>query len=78
MVARRVKLSRAISQGLAADDPYVRRFDIIYVPRTTIASIDLFVEQHFEKLIAAPQGFITGWETFHLDQVFHNSATVAR
>jgi polysaccharide export outer membrane protein len=78
MVARKVKVSRAISQGLAGDDPYVRRFDIVYVPRTTIASIDLFVQQHFEKLIAAPQGYITGWEAFHLDRVFQHSATVAR
>jgi polysaccharide export outer membrane protein len=78
MVARRVKVSRAISQGLAADDPYVRRFDIIYVPRTTIANIDLFVEQHFEKLVAAPSGYITGWEAFHLDRVFQHSATIAR
>jgi polysaccharide export outer membrane protein len=78
LVARRVKVSRAIGQGLAADDPYVRRFDIIYVPRTTIASIDLFVEQHFQGLINVPQGYITGWEAFHIGQVFRNSATVAR
>jgi protein involved in polysaccharide export with SLBB domain len=78
MLARKVQANHAVSQGLASQDPYIRRFDIIYVPRKAIASIDLFVEQHFEKLINVPQGYITGWEAFHMDRVFRNSATVAR
>jgi polysaccharide export outer membrane protein len=78
MLARKVQANHAVSQGLASQDPYIRRFDIIYVPRTAIASIDLFVEQHFEKIINVPQGYITGWEAFHLDRVFRNSATTVR
>jgi len=78
MVARKVQVNRALSKGLASQDPYIRRFDIIYVPRTTIASVDLFVEQTFEKLVAVPTGYITGWEAFHVDRLFPRSVTVTR
>ena len=76
LVARKVQAMRAIKQGLANQDPYVRRFDIIYVPKTTIASIDQFVEQHVQNLLAVPQGYIYGWQAFHVDRVFPKSAQV--
>lgn len=76
LVAQRVQVNRAIKQGLAGADPYVRRFDIVYVPKSTIASIDQFVEQHIEKMLSIPQGYIYGWEVFHLDQVFVKSNQV--
>jgi polysaccharide export outer membrane protein len=78
LVARKVQLNRAISQGLASQDPYVRRFDIIYVPRTTIASVDLFIENTFQKLVAIPSGYITGWEAIHVDRLFPRTVTVTR
>jgi len=76
LVARRVPVNRAIKQGLASADPYLRRFDIVYVPKTTIASIDQFVSQHIEKLLFVPQGYIYGWEAFHMERVFPKSVRV--
>ncbi|MEP7029021.1 MAG: polysaccharide biosynthesis/export family protein [Candidatus Eisenbacteria bacterium] len=73
LVAQKVQLNRALKQGLAIGDPYVRRFDIVYVPKSTIASINQFVEQHIEKMLSIPQGYIYGWEVFHLDRVFVKS-----
>ncbi|MGH7726814.1 MAG: polysaccharide biosynthesis/export family protein [Candidatus Eiseniibacteriota bacterium] len=70
LVARKVQVNRAIAQGIAGQDPYVRRFDIVYVPKTTIASINQFVDQFFAKMIPVPQAYIFGWEAFHIERVF--------
>jgi polysaccharide export outer membrane protein len=35
----------------------LRRFDIVYVPRTGVASAGLFVQQVFRDLAPAPIGF---------------------
>jgi polysaccharide export outer membrane protein len=73
LVVRKVQLNRALSQGIAAQDPYVRRFDIVYVPKTTIANIDQFVDQFFNKMIPIPQLYIWGWEAFNIERVFPQS-----
>lgn len=78
MLARRVQLNRALAQGLANQDPYVRRFDIVYVPKTAIASIDDFVDHTFGKLVQIPSGYITGWEAIHVDRLFPRTVTVTR
>jgi polysaccharide export outer membrane protein len=76
MVARRVQSNRAIKQGLASMDPYVRRFDIVYVPKSTIANLDDFVDSHITKLLAVPQGYIYGWQAFHIDRLFPKDTRV--
>lgn len=70
MVVRKVSLDRAMYAGQAGQDPYVRRFDIIYVPRTTIGNMNQFVDQFFGSISKVSQAFIFGWETFHIDRVF--------
>lgn len=70
LVVRKVQLSRAIKQGLAAQDPFVRRFDIVYVPRTTIGNINQFVTQFFGPVRTLTEAYIYGWEAFHIDRVF--------
>lgn len=70
LVVRRVQLDRAIKQGLASQDPYVRRFDIVFVPRSTIGNVNLFVNQFFGSVKTAAEAYIYGWEAFHLDRVF--------
>jgi polysaccharide export outer membrane protein len=76
MVARKVQSNRAIKQGLASQDPYVRRFDIVYVPKTTIANVNQFVDQHIGKLLVVPQGYIYGWQAFHIDRLFPKDTRV--
>jgi polysaccharide export outer membrane protein len=75
LVARKVPVNQAM-KGIASADPYLRRFDIVYVPKSTIASIDKFVSQHIEKLLFLPQGYIYGWQAFHIDRVFPKSIQV--
>jgi protein involved in polysaccharide export with SLBB domain len=67
---RKLQLNKALKQGLAAQDPYVRRFDIVYVPRTTIGSVSQFATQFFGSVKAASEAYIFGWEAFHIDRVF--------
>jgi len=66
----RVKLDRAIKRGTLEDDLPLSRFDIVYVPRSTIGNIEVFSRQIFGgpgNLLATA---ITGWELFNLDRVF--------
>jgi protein involved in polysaccharide export with SLBB domain len=70
LVVRKVQLNRAISQGLAAQDPYLRRFDIVYVPKSTIANVNQFVTQFFGPMRTVSEAYIFGWEAFHIDRVF--------
>ena len=76
LVARKVQANHAISYAQASQDPYLRRFDIVYVPKTTIAKVDLFVSQHIEKLLFIPQGYIYGWQAFHMDRIFPKDVRV--
>ena len=54
---RRVNLSRGLRGGGDVDLVPLRRFDIVYVPRTGVASAGLFVQQVFRDLPPAPIGF---------------------
>ena len=74
LVVRKVQLNRALSQGLAAQDPYLRRFDIIYVPKTTIAGVNQFVSQFFGSFKTVSEAYIIGWEAFHIDRVFQTGS----
>ena len=76
LVARKIQANHAISYAQASQDPYLRRFDIVYVPKTTIAKVDLFVSQHIEKLLFIPQGYIYGWQAFHMDRIFPKDVRV--
>ena len=70
LVVRKVQLDRAIRQGLASQDPYVRRFDIVYVPKTTIGNVNTFVGQFFGSIRTVAEAYIFGWEAFHIERVF--------
>jgi protein involved in polysaccharide export with SLBB domain len=76
MVARRIQANHAITYAQASEDPFLRRFDIVYVPKTTIAKIDVFVQQHIAQLLVVPQGYIYGWQAFHIDRIFPKDVRV--
>lgn len=76
MVARKVQANHAISYSQASEDPFLRRFDIVYVPKTTIAKVDLFISQHIGQLLVVPQGYIYGWQAFHIDRIFPKDVRV--
>lgn len=66
----RLQLDKAMKSGDLSQDVRVGRFDIVYVPRSTISNVDVFTRQ----LLAGPQMMlgmgIQGWELFNLDRVF--------
>lgn len=64
----RVRVERLMRSG---GDVPLGRFDIVYVPRSSIGNLNLFVEQFFGR-VAVPLGSAAflGWELFHLDKVF--------
>ena len=76
LVARRVQANHAITYAQASEDPFLRRFDIVYVPKTTIAKVDLFIQQHIGQLLVVPQGYIYGWQAFHIDRIFPKDVRV--
>ncbi len=70
MAVKQVSSTRAMEQGLASQDPYLRRFDIVYVPRTAIGNLNHFVQQFFGTIGTLPQTYIWGWEAFNIERVF--------
>ncbi len=66
---QRLRLDRAIKSGDLAEDALVGRFDIVYVPRSTVGNIDVFTR----GLFGGPQTMLStalmGWELFNLDRV---------
>jgi polysaccharide export outer membrane protein len=46
---RTADLRKAAFQALTADAVPLRRFDIVYVPRTAIANVGLFMQQYFRE-----------------------------
>jgi len=64
----RIRAARLLQAG---GDVPLARFDIVYVPRSTIGNVGVFVEQFFSRA-AGPAGAsaLLGWELFNLDRVF--------
>jgi len=65
----RIPLDRTL-KGVAFFDPPVSRFDIVYVPRSSVGNMSLFLRQFFEGLNLASTTSLVGWELFNLDRVF--------
>jgi protein involved in polysaccharide export with SLBB domain len=63
----RVKVDRLVR---GEGDVPLSRFDIVYVPRSTIGNIDVFVRQFFGETGTALNSAMIGWELFNLDRVF--------
>jgi polysaccharide biosynthesis/export protein len=66
----RVRADLIMKTGDISEDVLVGRFDIIYVPRSTVANIDLFTRRLFAGTSMGLQTAIQGWELFNLDKVF--------
>ncbi len=67
---RRVRVDRVL-KGTSFADPIVGRFDIVYVPRSTIGNIAVFMQQLFQQsLEPAVMTSYVGWELLNVDRVF--------
>lgn len=67
----KVRVDRLLRKG---GDMPLSRYDIIYVPRSGIGNLDVFVDQFFTRLIPVQTAGLIGWELFHLDRVFHSAS----
>ena len=70
----RVPLDRTL-KGQALLDPPLSRFDIVYVPRSTVGNLSVFLQQFFGGATVAAAATRTGWELFNLDRVYTTRVT---
>jgi protein involved in polysaccharide export with SLBB domain len=66
----RVRLGDALKRGRLEADLPLGRFDIVYIPRSSIGNINVFAKQFFGENLAVLQFGYLGWELFNLDRVF--------
>ena len=50
-VGRLVDLDKIIGEGNIGNDLLLRQYDVVYVPRSTISSLNLFVDQYINKIV---------------------------
>ncbi len=65
----RIRMDRVL-KGVEFSDVPLSRFDIVYVPRSSIGNVSQFVQQFFGPVAPAVQTAFIGWELFNLDRVF--------
>ena len=66
----RLRLGDALKRGRLEADLPLGRFDIVYVPRSSIGNINVFAKQFFGDNLGMLQFAFLGWELFNLDRVF--------
>jgi len=66
----RVALDRAITSGKIEADIPLSRFDIVYVPRSTVGNVEVFTRQVLGSALVGLNTALIGWELFNLEKVF--------
>jgi polysaccharide export outer membrane protein len=70
IAVERIRLDHGLKRADLDQDPLLSRFDIVYVPRSSLGNLQVFTEQLFSGTGPLISNAITGWELFHLDRVF--------
>lgn len=65
---RRIEMDRAIKSADLSLDAPLSRFDIVYVPRSTIGNVSLFVRQFFGSTHSILSSALIGWELFDAER----------
>ncbi len=65
----RIRLDRLL-KGDDLADAVVGRFDVIYVPRSTIGNLNVFASQFVAPIGGVLSSSLVGWELLNLDRVF--------
>lgn len=66
----RVPFDRAITSGKLEADLPLSRFDIVFVPRSTIGNVEVFSRQVFGSAMLGMETALRGWELFNLERVY--------
>jgi protein involved in polysaccharide export with SLBB domain len=73
VLARRVNVARILEGEPDSPDVMLAPSDIVFVPRSFIGKLNLFVEQYITNLInPITTGYIHGWEVLSPDRFFVN------
>ncbi len=65
-----VRADGALKGGELNADLPLSRFDIVYVPRSTIGNINVFTKQFFTDNQGALDFMFTGWQLFNMERVY--------
>jgi polysaccharide export outer membrane protein len=76
LITRKLDLDRAVQTGAATQDVFLRRYDIVYVERSTIGNINLFVDRFFAKMIPIPALYLAGWSAFNTDRLYPSTERI--
>ena len=68
VVAFRVDLSEALKGENLGRDLLVKPFDIVYVPRTFIASVNVLMDQYFRQMTPPFSLYLQGWQALHIGE----------
>jgi protein involved in polysaccharide export with SLBB domain len=50
-IGRLVSVNQVISEGNIAQDIFLKRFDIVYVPQNKISRLNTFIEQYLSNIV---------------------------
>lgn len=64
-VAQRLNLTGEALESGREVDPSLEPLDIVYVPKTFIAQVDLFLDQHFAKLLPPLYLYLAGYDVLY-------------
>lgn len=76
LTTRELDLHRAAQAGNPAQDLFLRRYDIVYVERSAIGNINLFVDRFFAKMIPIPALYLAGWGAFNTDRLYPSTERI--
>jgi polysaccharide biosynthesis/export protein len=65
-----VDIKAALDGEATARDFNLKPYDLVYVPRTFIANLNLFMDQYVRQNVIPFTAYIEGWRAFHADEIF--------
>ncbi|MBD3163497.1 MAG: hypothetical protein GF346_13475 [Candidatus Eisenbacteria bacterium] len=68
VIAHRVDLTGPLKGEDLGQDIPIRPLDIVYVPKTFIASVNVLMDQYFRQLTPPFTLYIDGWQALHMDE----------
>jgi protein involved in polysaccharide export with SLBB domain len=69
-----VDIEAALDGKATARDFFLKPYDLVYVPRTFIANLNLFMDQYVRQNVIPFTAYIEGWRAIHADEIFWRRA----
>lgn len=65
----RVDLEASVDGDPLARDMFLQPYDVVFVPRSLIGEVNVFVDQYIRQNIAPFSAYIEGWRAFHINDL---------